>query len=127
MGLLDIARADVRQILNDTSATGPGVAGTLTDPGGTTSSLTGVPNDIASQIDPDLGVPVAGRTISFAGAIDDLPAGTRPRNIQSTDSAPWLLAYANTTGAPVVTYKIVETRPDEVAGSFVMFLDLYTA
>jgi hypothetical protein len=125
VGLLDVARADVRRILNDTSVAGPGVAGTLTDPSGATSPLTGIPNDIASQIDPDLGVPVAGRTISFAGALDDLPVGTRPRSIQSTDSAPWLLAYANTTGAAVVTYKVIETRPDEVAGSFVMFLDTY--
>ncbi len=109
----------------------------LRDPGGSETFFNAVINDVAQAIDPQTGVPVAGRTISATFSMADLQnvlvegdefsfaVLTRdPVQVSDTELKPWLVSFKDTLGHDL-TFKIKEVLPDRTLGLLVCLLDFY--
>jgi hypothetical protein len=122
VSLLAQAAADARRILND-SARGFATAITLTNPDGTAASLKGFQTDVGLTIEPETGVPVAGRRASVALSLADIvDAGIgMPRNVPDTNSSPWLVTWTPPTGS-AQTMKVIDVLPDKL-GIVVLLLE----
>lgn len=127
MGLREQAAADLRAIAED-DVDGFGWEITLTDPSGTTATVTGLSTDVSLMIDPETGLAVSGRRASIAIAMATLTeAGlTRPRAIAESAGRPWLATFDDIEGASH-TFKISEVRPDAAIGVVLCFLEAYRA
>lgn len=126
MGLRQIAETDLGKILED-STTGFGYSITITDPAGTSKTLTGFTNDISQLIDPETGQAVSGRLASFAiriGLLTDNGLGI-PVGITDSASKPWLVEFDDINGNSF-TFKVVDSSPDRAIGMIVCVLELYT-
>lgn len=125
MGLRELAEADNRIILND-STFGFGYPIVLTDPAGNIVPLTGFSNDISQVIDPDTGVAVSGRIATTALNINDIiDAGlTLPVGIADSKSKPWLITFADINGN-IYTFKVSKSDPDRAIGMLICTLEFY--
>ena len=123
MSLLDVAEADGRTILADLN--GFGHALTLVNPAGQEAALRGATRDISLTIDPNTGVPVAGRQASVVLSLTVVVAAGlgMPRVIAETSGRPWLVRWTNPTGEPRV-FKVADVSPDESRGADVVALML---
>ena len=112
MTLHETAAADLQNILED-DETGFGWPMTITDPNGDSASVVGAWTDIGKEIDPDLGVAVAGRSASIVVRISALGAEGlgMPENVPESSSKPWTVSLVDATGT-TRTYKIQNVSPD---------------
>ncbi len=125
MGLRELAEADNKAILND-STFGFGYSITVTNPAGLAKSFTGFSNDISQLIDPDTGVAVSGRLASVAIHIQDIyDAGlTLPVGVVDSAVKPWLVAFNDINGF-AHTFKVSESNPDRAIGMLICILEFY--
>ena len=125
MGIRELAEADNRIILND-STFGFGYSIVLTDPAGTIAPLTGFSNDISQVIDPDTGVAVSGRLATAALNINDIIAGgvTLPKGVADAGSKPWLITFSDINGN-INTFKVSKSDPDRAIGMLICTLEFY--
>lgn len=124
MSLRTQVAADLKTILEDTD--GFGWAITVTDPAGTSASLTGLSTDIGLLIDPETGIAVSGRRASIAIALASLSAASLsiPAGVASPSSKPWVVTFADVAGTSH-TFKIQEAMPDRAAGVVTCILEAY--
>lgn len=121
MSLLSQAASDLQGIVENTGGFASPV--TLTTPGKVAHSLVGTSADIGQTIDPETGVPVAGRRASVAFSWLTLHArGLDPKGVE--EGSPWTVQFADVAGSSH-TYKIVETIPDRTLGMLVCILEFY--
>lgn len=123
MGLRATAAADAKAILED-AASGFGWPLTLTSPAGASSALTGFATDVVESVDPETNVLVSTRRASVAvhlTALAELPVAVPERGRR-----PWLVTFADIKGA-VLTWKVVEVKPDRALGVVVLMLEAYRA
>lgn len=125
MSLRQLAETDLGLILED-SSTGFGWSITVTDPAGTSRTLTGFSDDIAQIIDPDTGQAVSGRLASAAIRISALTnAGlSLPRGIADSGSKPWVIEFDDINGNPY-KFKVSQSNPDRALGLVTCLLELY--
>ena len=125
MSLRQLAETDLGLILED-SSTGFGWSITVTDPAGTSRTLTGFSDDIAQIIDPDTGQAVSGRLASVALRISSLTAAglTLPRGIADSGSKPWVIEFDDINGNPY-KFKVSQSNPDRALGLVTCLLELY--
>lgn len=125
MSLRQLAETDLGLILED-SSTGFGWSITVTDPAGTSRTLTGFSDDIAQIIDPDTGQAVSGRLASVALRISSLAAAglTLPRGIADSGSKPWVIEFDDINGNPY-KFKVSQSNPDRALGLVTCLLELY--
>lgn len=120
------AEADLEFILEDNLA-GFGWAITLTDPNGTSSPLTGSPNDISQVVDPETGQVVSGRSASVAlrvSSIFEAGFNSLPVGVADSNSKPWLAQFNDINGNSH-TFKIIQTNPDRTLGIVTCILEAY--
>ena len=119
MSLRDIAAADLLSIVTDTSGFSAPV--TVTNPAGTSAILYGLVQDIGFRLDPDTGMPVAGRQASVALSIASLTANglSEPAPVPDESSKPWTIVFDSKT------FTVQEARPDRGAGLIVLMLESY--
>ncbi len=124
MSLLDQAKADLQAILTD-NVGGFAVPITVTNPGGFSAIVNGQQTSIGIVIDPQTGMPVAGRKVSVALSIAALTAAglAEPKGVSSGAGKPWLVSFALPTGA-TQTFKVSESLPDEL-GCVVLILEFW--
>ncbi len=125
MGLRQLAEADNRIILND-STFGFGYAITVTNPAGTVVSLVGFSDDISQVIDPETGQAVSGRLASVAININDILAAglVLPVAIADASIKPWLISFDSINGVNQV-FKVSQSNPDRALGMLVCTLEFY--
>lgn len=127
MNLRTRAESDLQYILED-SENGFGWAISLTDPNGTTESLTGSSNDISQVIDPETGQVVSGRSASialrassiFGAGFNSLPVGVADRS-----SKPWIVQFDDINGNSH-TFKVIQSNPDRALGIITCILEAYS-
>jgi len=126
MGLRQQAEADLAFILED-DTTGGGWPITVTDPDGTSGSLTGISGDISQVIDPDTGTAVSGRLATASLRIASLTAAglNIPRGIADRSRKPWIVVFDDINGNPY-TFKVSESNPDRTLGLVTVILEAYT-
>lgn len=120
------AEADLAFTLED-NAGGFGWLVNVTDPAGNTADLYGVASEIAELIDPDTGQSVSGRYAKvtlrlasvYASALDGIPRG-----IPDESSKPWVYKFNDINGN-LLTYKVIESRPDRTLGVVTSILEGY--
>lgn len=112
MSLLDVARADLLGILADFS-----VPASIESPTGETASVNVIPRDTGEVVDMETGAAFSGRHISCAAAIDSLPNGI-PVGVHDRARKPWKVSMRGQT------FRVVQTRPDDVLGVLVMILEV---
>lgn len=125
MSLRQLAETDLGLILED-SSTGFGWSITVTDPAGTSRTLTGFSDDIAQIIDPDTGQAVSGRLASIALRTSSLTAAglSLPRGIADSGSKPWVIEFDDINGNPY-KFKVSQSNPDRALGLVTCLLELY--
>lgn len=125
MSLRTTAEADLGKILED-STSGFGWPITITDPAGTSKSLTGFSNDISQIIDPDTGQAVSGRLASVALVISSLTAAGLglPVGIADSGNKPWIIQFNDLSGN-VYKFKVSKSNPDRTIGMVTCLLELY--
>lgn len=125
MSLRQLAETDLGLILED-SSTGFGWSITVTDPAGTSRTLTGFSDDIAQIIDPDTGQAVSGRLASVALRTSSLIAAglTLPRGIADSGSKPWVIEFDDINGS-AYKFKVAQSNPDRALGLVTCLLELY--
>lgn len=125
MSLRQLAETDLGLILEDGS-TGFGWSITVTDPAGTSRTLTGFSDDIAQIIDPDTGQAVSGRLASVALRTSSLIAAglTLPRGIADSGSKPWVIEFDDINGS-AYKFKVSQSNPDRALGLVTCLLELY--
>jgi hypothetical protein len=121
MGLRATAAADAKAILED-AAGGFGWPLTLTSPAGVESAHTGFATDVVESIDPETNVLVSSRRASVAVSL--LSLAELPVAVPERERRPWLVTFADITGA-VLTWKVVEVKPDRALGVVVLMLETY--
>lgn len=125
MSLRVLAEKDLGLILED-SATGFGWSITVTDPAGTSRTLTGFSDDIAQIIDPDTGQAVSGRLASVAIRIALLTSQGLglPRGIADSGRKPWVVEFNDVNGG-AHRFKVAQSNPDRALGLVTCILELY--
>ncbi len=125
MRLRQLSETDLSLILQD-SSTGFGWPITVTDPAGTSRTLTGFSDDIAQIIDPDTGQAVSGRLASVALRTSSLIAAglTLPRGIADSGSKPWVIEFDDINGS-AYKFKVAQSNPDRALGLVTCLLELY--
>jgi hypothetical protein len=125
MSLRQLAETDLGLILED-SSTGFGWSIIVTDPAGTSRTLTGFSDDIAQVIDPDTGQAVSGRLASVALRTSSLIAAglTLPRGIADSGSKPWVVEFDDINGS-AYKFKVSQSNPDRALGLVTCLLELY--
>lgn len=125
MSLRQLAETDLGLILED-SSTGFGWSITVTDPAGTSRTLTGFSDDIAQIIDPDTGQAVSGRLASVALRTSSLIAAglSLPRGIADSGSKPWVIEFDDINGS-AYKFKVSQSNPDRALGLVTCLLELY--
>lgn len=125
MSLRELAETDLGLILED-SSTSFGWSITVTDPAGTSRTLTGFSDDIAQIIDPDTGQAVSGRLASVALRTSSLIAAglTLPRGIADSGSKPWVIEFDDINGNSY-KFKVSQSNPDRALGLVTCLLELY--
>lgn len=125
MSLRQLAETDLGRILED-SSTGFGWSIIVTDPAGTSRTLTGFSDDIAQIIDPDTGQAVSGRLASVALRTSSLIAAglTLPRGIADSGSKPWVIEFDDVNGS-AYKFKVAQSNPDRALGLVTCLLELY--
>lgn len=125
MSLRQLAETDLGLILED-SSTGFGWSIIVTDPAGTSRTLTGFSDDIAQIIDPDTGQAVSGRLASVALRTSSLIAAglTLPRGIADSGSKPWVIEFDDINGS-AYKFKVAQSNPDRALGLVTCLLELY--
>jgi hypothetical protein len=123
MGLLDVAGADLRAILGDTSLFALPI--TITDPDGKTAVVNGQQRDISLSIDPSTGAKIAARTASVALSVLDVEAafGCLPNAVLEESEGKWLVSFTAPTGG-LRQYAVTERLPDTL-GCVVLILEDY--
>lgn len=124
MGLREQIASDNKAILGDTDGFAWPI--TVTDPAGTSASLTGISNDVHQGIDPNTGQFVTGREASVVisiSALADAGLGV-PKGIASESSKPWVVSFDDVNGA-THTFKVQESRPDASMNHVLCNLELY--
>lgn len=116
MNLREIAAEDAAQFLGD-HEDGFGWPVKIMSPDGTVVELSGRVQDIALAIDPDTQQTVSGRTASVTVSMKALgDAGlVLPRHVPDKGARPWLVEVVELNGTPRL-FKVIETRPDRMAG-----------
>lgn len=96
MGLRDQAELDLKTTLEGEWS----VSITVTDPDGKVATLKGQSGDIGALIDPDTGIPIAGRTAHVALRRSSLAAAGLgiPQVIASPESMPWRFRFDGFAG-----------------------------
>jgi len=124
MSLRTQAEADLSFILEDASAFGWPV--TLTDPSGSSVSLTGSAKDVSEQIDPETGHVVSVRVASVTLRRSSITkAGlNQPQAITSRSAKPWTVTFDDINGSSH-TFKVIEAKPDRTVGLVVLTLESY--
>lgn len=119
------AVADAKTIVEDL-ANGFGQTATVTSPKGQSATLTGLPNDIHTTIDPETGQEVSGREASmvFARSSVQTAFGEQPAGVQKASEKPWVIVTNDSEGASH-TFKVNEVRPDRRLGLVVCILEFY--
>lgn len=122
MSLRDIAARDHASIL----ATGFSAPVTVRSPEGLSLTLSAMSADTGELVDPETGVAVLGRYVRVVLELAPLRAAGLgdPRGIADGASRPWLITFPDSRGL-VRTYKVQETRTDDVLGSVVCELEPY--
>lgn len=125
MSLRRLAETDLGLILED-SSTGFGWSITVTDPAGTSRTLTGFSDDIAQVIDPETGQAVSGRLASVALRISSLiSAGlSLPTGISDSASKPWIIEFNDISGN-AHKFKVAQSNPDRALGVVTCILEIY--
>lgn len=125
MSLRQLAETDLGLILED-SSTGFGWSVVITDPAGTSRTITGFSDDIAQIIDPDTGQAVSGRLASAAIRISSLTtAGLGiPVGVADSGSKPWVVEFNDINGNPY-KFKVSQSNPDRALGLVMLLLELY--
>lgn len=125
MSLRDVAHADIRAILSD-EVFGAAVSVTIINPDNFSASITGYSNDISLAIDPDTGVPVSGRSVTFAVSMADFTeAGLGcPRGIADPGLKPWRVVWTDILGGQY-TFKVSSSDPDRTLGIVMCNLEFY--
>lgn len=107
-----------------------GLAFTITDPAGLTSSaLVGQSGDIAALIDPDTGQAVTGRLAHLVVRISSFltdPAGFTdlPVGIADQNTLPWVVSFLGVS-TPAFLWKVKHSRPDRTLGIVTLVLEFY--
>ena len=103
---------------------------TLTDPAGFESAtqLYGNPADIGQTIDPETGLPIAGRHVSMSVRISTLTAAgyasPLPVGIADALLKPWRVTFVGTsTGSQ--RYKVASSMPDRKLGLVTLILEAW--
>ena len=120
MSLLEQAVADVAAIAGSVGDFGSTV--TLTNPSGSAAQIVGLWNDIHRGIDPETGLPVSARTVTFVAsfaAIDAAGLGS-PTSAADADGAPWRV----TKGAE--TFIVEKPEPDASIELLTLYLGSYS-
>ncbi len=124
MGLREQAAVDLKRFVEDTDGFAWPI--TITDPTGTSLSMTGLSNDIHQAIDPQTGMLVSGRSAHVTLIQSTLcDAGLdRPIGIASGSGKPWVVVFDDVQGE---TYKfaIREALPDRTVGIVVCRLEFF--
>lgn len=125
MGLRTTAETDLAFILEDADF-GFGWEISVTNPAGTTASLTGFSNDIAQLIDPDTGQAVSGRLASAVLRIYSLTVAGLDLPVGVADSAvkPWIVVFNDINGT-AHTFKVAQSNPDRALGIVSLILEAY--
>ncbi len=125
MGLRATAAADNKAIIGDLDDWG--WPATVTDPNGTSESMSVLSNDISAAIDLQTGMIVSGRfasaTLSIS-ALSDAGLGL-PSGISDATSKPWLVTFDDVGGLSY-TFKVASSDPDRSIGEVVCQLEEYT-
>lgn len=126
MSLRQQAHADLISIVESTTDFGMPI--TVTSPAGVSLAMTGLTTDIGTTLDPETGLPVAGRRASVALVIASLTAGglTLPEGVYSNTSKPWVITFADINGASYA-FKVISTMPDRAAGLITCVLERYVS
>lgn len=101
---------------------------TVTDPVGVAAELTALVTDHFSAIDPETGIPVAGRTASVTismGSLDDAGMAL-PSGVMDPAALPWRVTFAGADGV-TQTYRVTEVLPDRSIGAVVCRLEFFGA
>ena len=125
--LLQTVQADLGTILED-SAQGFGQSMTVTNPAGTSATVTGFFNDIAQTIDLDTGQVVSGRTVSATIRIELLTSVglAVPYGVSDSSLKPWTVGFTGVDGQ-TQTFRVVQASPDRVFGAVILALEAYTS
>lgn len=126
MSLRELAVADAHAIATDESAFGWPI--TVTDPAGTSATLTGLSNDISQVIDPETGQVISGRSATVVVSLVALAeAGLGiPKGVTNKAVKPWVVVFAEPGGGVTHTFKVSQTMPDRTIGLVVCVLEGYT-
>lgn len=120
MTLLDQARQDAAAILGDVAGFGQSV--TIISPDGLIeTALQGIWNDTFRSVDPESGLPIAERRITFVvskAAIVSAGIGD-PAVIMATDRKPWRLVRGTQA------YKVAAIEPDATLEAITLVLESY--
>lgn len=101
---------------------------TITDPSGVAVELTALVTDHFAALDPETGIPVAGRTASVAIAMGSLvDAGiTLPSGVMDPAALPWRVSFTGADGV-LQLYRVTEVLPDRAIGAVVCRLEFFGA
>jgi len=119
------AVADAKTIVEDL-ANGFGQSAVVTSPKKQSATLTGLPNDIHTTIDPETGQAVSGREASMVFSRSSLQTafGEQPAGVPDPKSKPWIIVTNDSEGVSH-TFKVNEVRPDRRLGLQVCILEFY--
>ena len=125
MSLLDVAASDLRSILEG-DVEGFSLPITVTNPDGASAVLRGSAADIGSEIDPDTGQMVSGRTVHVSLSLAALAeAGLgQPRGIADEERKPWTVGFQLPSAAAPQNFVVERTMPDRL-GIIVCFCKPY--
>ena len=125
MGLRDQHAAGARTHIEDLDGFGWPI--TVTAPDATSLSMVGLSTDIEHTLDPDTGLPVAGRRASVALSLQSLTAGGLgvPRGVASPTAKPWVVSFDDIQGN-AHTFKVSRAYPDRAIGIVTCELEQYT-
>ena len=118
-------RAQVAADLATTLEGDWGVPVTVTDPNGKTATLQAQSGDIGVLIDPDTGIPVAGRRAHAVFRLSSLSAaGFRdiPQQASSSSGLPWRIKF-NDLGGDTHEFAIRHSWPDRSLGLVVCLVE----
>ena len=115
---------DARKIL-ESDTLGPSHEIKLTSPSGVSETFKGWSNDISSQIDPDTGMMVAGRTSTVAISRVSLAEKGMPdpTGISDARTKPWQVEFFDVLGQ-AYKFKVSRQLPDRGIGVVVLQLEL---
>lgn len=125
MSLRDLAALHARKIVENDTATGFAHSILLTSPEGVTVPIKGISNDISSQIDPETGLMVAGRTSTVALSRTTLKSlgMENPTGVSEKNKRPWVVEFMDVNGS-MYKFKVTRQLPDRGLELTVLQLEL---